>query len=240
MSGSSGKAVIQIELSGSRWEDARRALQALREKAKDPHWVKPRGWVYHHTGAAVAKRGTIQVVPFGIHASLPHTGGFATGPAPVEGPDYPLGASPLPLRNAYPALRPDSLMRLEKTLEVVLPQDYRAFLLQSNGGEPRVAGFRGESGQNERLDCFLGLAKGQSDDLVSFLGEYAERLPEEFLPIAYDSFGNLVCLSLDRSCPGVWFWDHELEPEPDDDEASNLTRIAADFTSFLRCFFEAP
>lgn len=239
MSQSSDKAIVQIELSGSRWEDAQRALRVLRQKADDPHWVKPRGWVYHHTGSIVRKNGTIQVVPFDIHAALPHTGGFATGPAPVEGPEYPTGASPLPLKDSYKPVRPESLARLEKALELKLPPDYRAFLLQSNGGEPRISGFRGESGQNETLDCFLGLAKNEDDDLTSFLGEYAERLPEEFLPIAYDSFGNLLCLSLDETEPGVWFWDHELEPEPEDAESLNLSRIAPSFTVFLGCFFEA-
>jgi hypothetical protein len=233
------KAVVIISLSGSRWEDARRAINAVRKKFDDPIWTKPRGWIWHHTG----KDEKVQLVPAKLHAHLPHTGGFALYPA-ANTIDMPrrLGASPFPVTDSYAALKTATLDRFEELLEVRLPEDYRNFLLRNNGGRPRVNGFRivnGQRASDEVLDYFLGIAQGEEDDIVAFLQRYSDRLPPDLLPIAYDAFGNLICLGLSEPVAGqVLFWDHELEPELEDDELSNVTVIAGNFDLFLNSFFE--
>lgn len=233
------KAVVVIALSGSRWEDARRATMAVRQKFGDPRWTKPRGWIWHHTGEG----GKVQLVPAELHANLSHTGGFVLNPvANTIGQPRQLGASPFPLTESYAPLQPATLGRFEELLEVRLPADYRNFLLRNNGGRPRVNGFRIENnGQasDEVLDYFLGIAQGEQDDIVTFLQGYADRLPPELLPSAYDAFGNLICLGLSEPFAGqVLFWNHELEPESDDTEYSNLTVVAPNFSLFVKSFFE--
>ena len=252
------KAVVHIALSGSRREDARRAEQAVRHLFGDPNWTKPRGWIWHHTGDG----GKVQLVPADLHGNLSHTGGFALHSAASDPPahaggtdkaDGPpahaggtdkrqLGVSPLPLTQSYAPLRPANLDTFEELLETRLPEDYRDFLLTNNGGRPRVSGFRiadGEQTSDEMLDYFLGIAPGEPDDIVAFLERYSDRLAPDLLPIAYDPFGNLICLGLSEPFEGqVLFWDHELEPEEDDDEYSNVTLVASDFKLFLESFFE--
>lgn len=232
----SDRAVVQIELSGSRFEDARRARAAVRALSGDPRWEKPVGWVYHHADES----GVVQVVPLKLHAALPHSGGFASSAKPSTNPRR-LGVSPTPLKQSLPPVSSSKLSRLEEVLEVALPASYRKFIERWNGGIPRVDGFQTESGSDESIDCFLGIGAGndQPYDLMAFLGEYAERLPEGFLPIAYDPFGNLILLGLDEESRGVWFWDHELEPVEEADEVENLWRAAPSFEVFLASFFEA-
>ncbi len=230
----SDRAVVQIELSGSRFEDARRARAAVRALSGDPRWEKPVGWVYHHAD----ETGVVQVVPLKLHAALSHTGGFASSARASTEPRR-LGASPTPLRQCFPAVSSSKLKRLEEVLEVALPPAYCKFLEQWNGGVPRVDGFQTESSSDESIDCFLGIGGGKDQpyDLMAFLGEYAERLPEGFLPIAYDPFGNLILLGLGEESTGVWFWDHELEPVEETDEVENVWRIAPSFEVFLASFF---
>lgn len=238
MSDSGKKAVVTISLSGSRWEDARRALNAVREKFGNPQWSKPRGWVWHHTGEG----GKIQLAPARLHGELSHTGGFAQYPS-VNTILQPrrLGASPYPIEDSYAPLRPQTLDRFEQLLEVKLPEQYRQFLLQSNGGRPRLNGFRvaqGDRASDEMLDYFLGIAKGEEDDIVTSLQRYADRLAPGLLPIAYDAFGNLICLGLMQPFAGqVFFWDHELEPENGHPDLSNVALVALSFGAFLKCFF---
>jgi SMI1-KNR4 cell-wall/A nuclease of the HNH/ENDO VII superfamily with conserved WHH len=231
------KAVVQIGLSGSRFEDARRARTALRALTGEPGWEKPLGWVYHHADEA----GVIQVVPLMLHAGLPHTGGFAASARPSPRP-HKLGASPTPLRRFLHAVSSSKLNRMEELFETEFPPAYRNFIEKWNGGIPRVYGFQTEAPSDEVLDCFLGIGSGsgkdQPHDLMAFLNEYADRLPENLLPIAYDAFGNLILLGLAEENPGVWFWDHELEPEPESHEVENVWRAAPSFEAFLRSFFE--
>jgi hypothetical protein len=230
------KAIVVIRLSGSRYEDNRRALEAVREKTGDPHWMKPRHWIWHHTG----DNGTVQLIPLELHGSLPHTGGFTKYPVQDWiAPPRRLGASIFPIQDSYPAISSKKLERFEELLETRLPEAYRAFLLEWNGGRPRVNGFRGETDRDEVLDYFLGIAQGEKDDIVAFLSLYEDRLAPGLLPIAYDAFGNLICLGLLPPIEGeLLFWDHELEPESGEPDLSNVTRIAPTFEAFLKCFFD--
>ena len=102
------KAVVNIALSGSRWEDARRVTAAVRQKFGDPNWTKRRGWIWHHTG----DDGKVQLVPAELHGSLPHTGGFLQyGVANSINQPRSLSESLLPLKETYAPLRQSDLER---------------------------------------------------------------------------------------------------------------------------------
>src|SRR5437588_871308 len=90
------------------------------------------------------------------------------------------------------------LKAFAKRLGAELPQDYKDFLLEVNGGTPAddlSFSFVEEGRQSETvLGQFYTLAK-DSDDLET-LDEVLEtfvnenRMPSWFLPIADDAFGN--------------------------------------------------
>jgi len=197
-----------------------------------PEWEQPRGWVWHH----MADGTTLQLVPLAVHGAVPHTGGFTERSNPAMRRLH-VPASPLPLVDSYGPLAPAVLQRFEEVLGTRLPEAYREFLLRWNGGRPRVAAFRGETTGDELLAEFLGIAPGRGDDLIAFLERYDVRLPEGFVPIAYDAFGNLILIAATEPEKGaIFFWDHELE-EPGDTEM-HLQRIAPDLDAFLGMFYE--
>lgn len=61
---------------------------------------------------------------------------------------------------------------------------------------------------------------------------FLSQLPEGLLVIGEASGGNPICLDFRVSSVPVLFWDHE-GPQLGDEEASNLYKIAPDFSSFV-------
>src|SRR5687768_4289486 len=91
----------------------------------------------------------------------------------------------------------------EGQLGVRLPDDYRSFLLTTNGGtleDDHTFAFE-EDGRasNSVLGQFYTLASesdlGTLDEGIETYVE-SRRMPAHFLPIADDAFGNQICLSL--------------------------------------------
>ncbi|MCA1612880.1 MAG: SMI1/KNR4 family protein [Acidobacteria bacterium] len=121
-----------------------------------------------------------------------------------------------------------------------LPPEYRQFLLTHNGGRPRqpcdfsMSDSRGVS-QTGTVDRFLGVNTPEFFNLEHYLKIYAERVPPNLLPVAYDPGGNLLCLSAAGEDEGaVYFWDHEFESEEGTPPTrDNLYLVAPSFDQFL-------
>lgn len=126
---------------------------------------------------------------------------------------------------------------LEEETDASLPEDYRQFLLEFNGGEPEVNEFRVSDEQAAGVNQFFGLTQRQEYGDLRFQRRLMlGRVPENMLPIANAEGGNLVCISVavDRGDYGaIYFWDHELEAEEDEDPSyENLHKIADNFNDF--------
>lgn len=127
---------------------------------------------------------------------------------------------PLKMYDTLPSPSTSDLDALELRLQIKLPPEYRAWLLQYNGGQPWPGNFRlrGKTRATENVSRFLAVHK---DPECNFENEYVfwklttGRLPGELVPIAEDGCGNLVCLAFGgRDAGKVFFWDHEAETEP--------------------------
>ena len=139
-----------------------------------------------------------------------------------------------------PKLCEMDLDKLEQVLIKKLPDDYRLFLLEHNGGcldanYDYIVTFETSGDNQSVLDAFLNLTYNcfDSDDIYELWNStYKGRMPSHFLPIARDPGGNIYCLSLGENDYGwVYFWDHEREVFPAD--YSNSYKISENFTSFI-------
>jgi cell wall assembly regulator SMI1 len=127
---------------------------------------------------------------------------------------------------------------LEKSLKIRLPQDYRSFLLQNNGGKPDPDGFDVETingpKANSRVGYFLAIHDGKQDSFEDYFNTYkvkATRIPAHLVPIAHDSKGNLICIAVTgRDVGAVHFWDKD---DSVDDGADNCHLLAKNFDEFL-------
>jgi hypothetical protein len=134
------------------------------------------------------------------------------------------------------------LLAFERRVGHELPADYRAFLLEHNGGVPEATVVE-TKGVNSLVRRLQGLHKGPSwARLDKLLETYDGRVPEGLLPIGTDPFGNLYCLGVaGRFRPKVLFWDHEREAdEGEPPRRDNLTLVGPSFSAFMRKLRPAP
>lgn len=114
---------------------------------------------------------------------------------------------------------------LEKKLDAKLPDDYRAFLLNQNGGvpDPFFVNIPGHPYiANVAVGYLLGLY-GKAEPWQSLNGVIDRKmhyLPEGHLPIAGDS--DIFTLSLISKAGCVYFWDHESVDVEDEDEEGHV------------------
>ncbi len=127
------------------------------------------------------------------------------------------------LDSRFGPVTPQQINELEMHLDISLPDDYKKFLLEWNGGKPTPDRFSipGWSNKSSVVNRFLAVHAGKHSNLQKKIEVYEDRLPRELIPIAEDPFGNLICLGLGGNRLGrIYFWDHE--DELDDEGLSRL------------------
>jgi hypothetical protein len=136
-----------------------------------------------------------------------------------------------------PTLTEDSLRSVEQKYSCELPDDYRRFLLANNGAfpSPDCVTFE-EAGRQTASDvfCFLAIDDERAWASLEWHFEtYSGRLPNNTLPIARDSGGNLWLLSVRSENAGsIFFWDHGSFDTFDEADLTNWPLVAASFQEF--------
>lgn len=117
-------------------------------------------------------------------------------------------------QNPFGPTSTEDITAFEARRKIVFPEDYRQFLLKSNGGRPipdvfDVPGFEFRGGT---VNAFYGLHNGPYSRLEQAIEMYAGRIPADLIPIAAEDCGNIVCIGWKGKRRGkVYFWDHENE-----------------------------
>ncbi len=135
-------------------------------------------------------------------------------------------------------LEDKALKAIEQLWGFQLPLEYRKFLLEKNGGIPKLTRFWFKNKEDGScVSSFFGIVKDFNDNLLLKQKYSGDRVPNNTLPIARDVYGNFILLSVKGEDRGkIYFWDHEQEADTDRGEApnySNLTLIADSFEEFV-------
>lgn len=140
---------------------------------------------------------------------------------------------------ARPRPTPDQISFVEKLISAELPSSYIALLMFSNGGHPELDTFYFEA-EGSRQEWSIGRFFHISSDLEStenVVWNYKNRwsgAPREFLPIADDGGGNLICLDLtDPGNNRVVLWVHDIPDQP-------IVYIAGSFKEFIEALTTNP
>lgn len=123
------------------------------------------------------------------------------------------------IRKPAEKIETEDFIRLENDLEIELPQEYKEFLLQNNGGY--VEGFlctpNFKEVHPETHEVFMqSVNPDKFYSLEEVLEEYEDNeddpvFPEKMIPIGYDSTGNklLIGVAEDEDYGCVFFANHE-------------------------------
>lgn len=148
------------------------------------------------------------------------------------------------INSQHETLSNRDLLNLESSLGVALPDDYRRFLLQHNGGRPYPKAFplpnnpRDSHAFIERLFC---VSTGNMYDIQKNADLMKGRLPAELLPIAEDPGGNLICIAvLGENRGKIYFWEHEEEFIDQAPSFENIYFVANNFDDLLNSLVELP
>lgn len=123
-----------------------------------------------------------------------------------------------------------------------LPDQYERFFRSYGGQAPDGYVYFGFSTSHlvkkkGVVDIFFGMIPGDPYDILWNFRTYRGRIPYEFLPIASDPGGNLICISLQGEYVGsIYFWDHNHEENVVGNEEpsySNIYLIASSFEEFV-------
>ena len=122
-----------------------------------------------------------------------------------------------------------SVNNFEQRMEIILPLEYRKFLLKYNVSMPSLRCFKTERNIIESIEVFFGLTSKKHLDLIqNRVRGIVNDIPRVFLVIGEDGGGNKICIKLtDPENGSIWFFDHE---EVGDKRAS---KISNSFTGFI-------
>ena len=135
-----------------------------------------------------------------------------------------------------PPISESDIQALEGQLGARLPDSYRTFLLEHNGGKPSSdIFFISEREGTDSLRFLFGMADHEYYSLTDQIRGFSNWIPANFIPIGCDDFGNVICLSIKGEDVGkVYFWDQEYsvdeEGKPDN---LNITLIGDSFSEFI-------
>jgi hypothetical protein len=141
----------------------------------------------------------------------------------------------------------------EAELGEKLLDDYRQFLLETNGGVvaeanewvPLTRSSRtGPFGDGFLVDLFFPVCDDNYPELElrSEFRDYSGRIPIHTLPIARNAFGDLILLVLRGAERGATYaWDHEAEGlSPSVDDPHNTYKMTASFSDLLNSLTSFP
>jgi hypothetical protein len=135
------------------------------------------------------------------------------------------------------------ILRVEEKYNICLPEEYKAYLLQYNGGYPERPCFASVEDKYEQayspfsscIHYFYAIHEERYSNFETSYEIFLGRMPKHIIPIAYDPGGNQVCISIGKQDHGfIYFWDHEKEaPKNKAPDYGNLTLLAKSLRVFI-------
>lgn len=132
----------------------------------------------------------------------------------------------------------------EKSQNIILPDDYKDFLMKFNGGKPAVRRFETMDGKHtSSLMLLFPITKNFQPNLKSAYNEYNREqiIPSNLLAIGNDPIDNIICISTSGKDVGcVYYWSLDLEEFDEEDfqpSSKNMSLIAKSFTEFIGNLF---
>ena len=130
------------------------------------------------------------------------------------------------------------IAEIEKKFDVILPNDYKKFLSNYNGGTVSNNEFNeihlDDVNGNINIEVLYGIHTGNSNsDIEYWTNEYVEDLLEKTIIIGDSLQHGLIVLICDGSNDGIYYFDDSYHFDISNDE-SNVYLIADTFDEFWK------
>lgn len=132
----------------------------------------------------------------------------------------------------------------EYTQNIILPEDYKNFLIEFNGGKPVVRRFETIDGKHtSSLMLLFPITKNSEPNLISMYNEFNREqiIPSNLLAIGNDPIDNIICISTSGNDVGcVYYWSVDMEEFDEEDFQPSykyMSLIANSFTEFMGNLF---
>lgn len=105
----------------------------------------------------------------------------------------------------------DAIAAIEQDWGITFSHDYKACVLENNGGRPTPNGIISSSGQERIFERLLSLNPQDPDNALNARHLFATSVAQPHLfPFGMDPFGNLFCFRKQgESIKDIIFWSHE-------------------------------
>jgi hypothetical protein len=136
----------------------------------------------------------------------------------------------------------EEIAEFERLIRAKLPEDYKQFLLKHNGGHPVMDTFDlvepiNKNNTTVGVAWFYALYEGQACNLSLKFEISRDRLPEEYIPIAYDSGGDLCIVVKGENYGQVHYWTTNWSVWNEEDY-NYLYFVSNTFTEFINGLYE--
>lgn len=135
----------------------------------------------------------------------------------------------------YGKLKEEELIKFQNEINFKLPDDYKEFLINFNGGVPeeRYSTFLVDSIKQEiGLQVLYGLNLEDGLDLREWYDEYQDDLLPNCIMIGHGIGFGFIILMNSQEKSGVYFWDNTFELD-ESSECENVYKISDTFKNFL-------
>lgn len=132
----------------------------------------------------------------------------------------------------------EDIREIEELFDVVLPNDYKKFLLKYNGGAVKLNEFNklflDDANETVSIDVFYGIhTDKKASDIEYWTNEYAEDLFEKTIIIGDSIQHGFIVLVCDGSNNGIYYYDDSYCFDSSNEE-NNVYFIADSFEEFWK------
>ncbi|UOE61901.1 SMI1/KNR4 family protein [Priestia filamentosa] len=139
------------------------------------------------------------------------------------------------IERIHESLPSEKLERFEQNQSIILPKEYREFLLKYNGGYPDFSIYKISDEPGESVVNILYGIGNMYDNLEKNCAIFDEILEIEFIPIGDDPSGNQICIGINKEYDGqIFHWAHDEEHCG----MKNMYFLASNFNDFLASLYE--
>ncbi|EIL88077.1 SMI1/KNR4 family protein [Rhodanobacter spathiphylli] len=101
-----------------------------------------------------------------------------------------------------------SIINFEHEFHFQIPDDYRKFLQDSNGGACKNSQIKSQELGDLLIDYLFGLDGVDELNLRFWKNELKSEIPQDSLIIGSDSGGGFLLLCLEEGLEGIYYYDH--------------------------------